>query len=241
MSRVCSVCNVNIDGLHHRRVTCSVHCSNEKEKARRRAKTLESSSCRSCVSCGSSLRGRRSDTMYCSQKCEYQFNADIKRDRCRSWRERHPDRQAASSKRWADNNRENHLSMRRRASQKWRDNNPGVKAMQSREYRKSSPRPAEYAAERVAAYKTVRLIEKYGLDALKKGFSEPPISDKQQKQRKYKKRWRDKNPEYKPSINEGSQKKSQAKHNSRETAALNFMREVEKKGFKNALGLENLR
>lgn len=99
-------------------------------------------------------------------------------------------------------------------------------------YRATSSRPKAYAAERTAAYRIIRLVEKYGISALEPGFREPAPSENVIKARAASAQWKARNPTYKPQKQPREKRiAAQKRYTARETAALNLIREIQSKGI----------
>lgn len=236
--RTCVICDKGFAPRTSRVVTCSPVCSRENKLRVERDRKPVGSRAKprpilSCKQCGSSFEAHRCDAKFCSKTCHYQSNAEVRRERCRSWRSRHPDRQAASTKRWQAENRDRHLAAVRERCARWRENHPGLKALEARLYRTVSDRPKQYQRERTAAYQIVRQIEQHGLAAIDALFTPPPDeqSPSRRKQREASRRWKQRNPNYLPPRNADKRRAAQRKHNARETAALKLIREIETKGL----------
>lgn len=233
----CVICDVSFSARNSRHKTCSAHCSREmKLRQERERKPVGSRAapkpCLECEHCGETFEACRRDARFCSNRCHYAAQADVRRQRCRSWRERHPDRQAASTKRWEANNPEKVRERGRINSQKWRDRNPGLKAAQSRTFRAKYPhKAAEYQSKRVAAYRLYRMIETYGIAALSPSFKPPAKATNAIKQSESGRKWRARNPNYKPPTPRELRLSYQRKHSARETAAVKLIREIETKGL----------
>lgn len=239
MIKQCVVCGGEFEARTSRVKACSPACSHalerDAENKRRASKTL----IRVCVVCESTFRPKGPQKV-CSHKCgeERDRHRDATRDRdvhrelCRDWRRRNPDRQKASTKRWQESNRERYLEANRRRCAKWRESNPGVKAAEARAYREKSDQPKKYQAARTAAYQLVRTIEKFGPPALSPAFREPEPPAHKIKAREQARRWRERNPRYKPPKRpRDKQIASQRRHHARESASLKLVRELQSKGL----------
>lgn len=238
--RTCVICGVGINRPHGRQKTCGDVCSHALKRMRENQRRAARTTLIACVICEASFRPRgpqKTCSRECSRENQRRNNAgrdrEVHRELCRDWRRRHPDRQAASTKRWEANNPEKVRERGRINSQKWRDRNPGLKAAQSREFRAKYPEKSrEYCSKRTAAYQLVRQIEQHGIEALSPAFMPPEPSPHSQKAREAARRWRERNPDYKsPKRSREKQRVSQRKHNARETAALKLIREIEANGL----------
>ena len=236
--RECVICS-SVFAPHGKQKTCGDKCSHELERRNENNRRALRRAVSHCVVCGGGFHPRGRQTT-CSHKCgkelrrqyEASRDRDIKRELCRDWRRRNPDKQKAATKRWQDNNRERHLEACRVIRGRFWQRHPGLRAALMKIYRASSSRPKAYAAERTAAYRIVRLVEKYGISALEPGFREPVPGESVIKAREASARWKARNPAYKQQKQPREKRiASQKKHAARETAAINLIREIQSKGI----------
>lgn len=241
-SRSCVICGSDFCP-YGKQKTCSPDCSHERERRmendRRRLIRVENPILVTCVCCGGRFEAARSDAIYCSPKCEYDFNAELKRGRCRNWRKRNPEKQKASTKRWQENNIERHLVWLREYRRRWFDRNPGYKAETSRAFREKYPEKGRaYSAFRTAAFRLVRLVERYGAQALERGFVEPAPPERVLKGREHTRKWRERNPDKRREYEQRQKQErrealveNQRRSSAREASAVKLVREIQSKGL----------
>lgn len=238
--RACVICGSEF-APHGKQKTCGDKCSRIHERRNENKRNASRRPVGRCVICGGDFyRGPLGRKKVCSLKCAKERNRrrdalldrNVRRELCRDWRRRNPDKQKAATKRWQENNRERHLEACRVIRRRFWQRHPGLRAALMKIYRASSSRPKAYAAERTAAYRIMRLVEKYGISALESGFREPVPNENVIKAREASARWRAKNPAYKQQKQPREKRiAAQKKHSARETAALNLIREIQSKGI----------
>lgn len=171
-----------------------------------------------CVVCGGSFDATQRTAKFCSAKCKH-----------KEWRERNPEKMKAARKAWEKKNPDKHRRGEKIRRERFLSNHPAYKSEEGKLYRERHPEKVlTYTESKREALRTIRGIEKYGVQFLDPCFEEPRAVVKS---REYTRRWKEKTGYRSPPIAPEKAKEASRKHDLNKTIALQLVKQIEKEGL----------